>query len=657
MKRFGAAWSVAILLSALPIIARGQLPRSRNAAQPPLAPGSARYQQLQQRLASGWNTWDVHSVTTQALLPDGLAIHVGLKHNTTLWQDAFLGDALIGRLNPDAEQVFPGPHSWEGSYTDLRLSWKGHELRLQTAHDGSDLVMLATPLPSRPLSPLPATIVFSVSYLWDRPGSVTKEAIQIEARGPSRSIAIYCTCEKAANAQEDVNLPVSGPYFSTDFVQPVGISTGAHLGIDRIQAIVERASEAYQQSVAKNGKTADVVDAIQTVLGWDTIYEPEGRRVISPVSRVWSVTWGGYVIFDWDTFFAATMASVGDRDLAYADAIETLRSETQQGFVPNYARSGDWKSSDRSEPPVGSITVLGLYQRFHDRWFLQEAFAPLLRWNRWWAENRDMKGYLTWGSDGKNAPENLDDTSRGTRAGAILESGLDNSPMYDDAVYDATTHKLEFADVGLMSMYIADCDALATVADTLGEAAAAKEIRERSARYRTQLATLWNSDAGIFLNKDLHTGQFSTRLSPTNFYPLLAKAATPQQAEAMIRNHMLNPKEFWGEWIIPSIARDDPAFKDQEYWRGRIWGPMNYLVYLGLRNYNDPEVSGQFAQKSYELFLQEWKKNGHVHENYNAMTGLGDDVRSSDRFYHWGALLGYIQYLQTQSRPNVEATP
>jgi putative isomerase len=498
MKRFVAAWSFAILLCALPLIAQN----SRRAAQPALAPGSARYQQLQQRLAAGWNTWDVHSVTTQVLLPEGLAIHVGLKHNTTESQDAFLGDALIGRLTAGAEQVFPGPHSWDGSYTDLRLTWKGHELRLQTAHDGADLVMLATPLPSRPLSPLPATIVFSVNYLWDRPGSITKDASQIEARGPLHSVAVYCTCEKTVKAEEDVNLPVSGSYFSTDFVQPVGISTGAPLGIEKIQAAIERAREAYAQSIAKNGQTADVVDAIQTVLGWDTIYEPEERRVVSPVSRVWSVTWGGYVIFDWDTFFAATMASVGDRDLAYADAIETLRTETQQGFVPNYARSGDWKSSDRSEPPVGSITVLGLYQRFHDRWFLEEAFAPLLRWNLWWAENRDIDGYLTWGSDGKNAPENLDDTSRGTRAGAILESGLDNSPMYDDTVYDAATHKLEFADVGLMSLYIADCDALATVADTLGKVATAKEIRERATRYRAQLATLWNADAGIFLNKD-----------------------------------------------------------------------------------------------------------------------------------------------------------
>src|SRR5487761_2129968 len=81
--------------------------------QPEPAPRSAQYAQVQARLARGWNTWDVHSVATQGLLPEGLAIHVGMRHNTTEGGDAFLGDALIGRLTPDAEQVFPGPHSWD----------------------------------------------------------------------------------------------------------------------------------------------------------------------------------------------------------------------------------------------------------------------------------------------------------------------------------------------------------------------------------------------------------------------------------------------------------------------------------------------------------------------------------------------------------------
>jgi neutral trehalase len=368
--------------------------------------------------------------------------------------------------------------------------------------------------------------------------------------------------------------------------------------------------------------------------------------VVSPVSRDWSVGWGGYVIFDWDTFFAATMAAIGDKDLAYANAIETLHEETAQGFVPNYARAGRWKSSDRSEPPVGAITVLGLYERFHERWFLEEAYAPLLKWNRWWAEHRDYQGYLSWGSDGANEPQNLEDDSRGTRAGAILESGLDNSPMYDDTTYNSQAHVLEFADVGLMSMYIADCDALAKMADVLGKADDARELRGRSAKYTAKLGTLWSAEKGIFLNKDLHTGQFSMRLSPTNFYPLLAHAATPAQAKEMVEKHLLNEKEFWGEWVIPSIARDDANFHDQNYWRGRIWGPMNYLVYLGLSNYELSEARREVAQKSFNLFAKEWTEKGHVHENYNATLGTGDDVTSSDKFYHWGALLGYVEYLE-----------
>ena len=190
---------------------------------------------------------------------------------------------------------------------------------------------------------------------------------------------------------------------------------------------------------------------------------------------------------------------IGDKDLAYANALEILREETAQGFVPNYARGGGWKSEDRSEPPVGAITVLGLYEKSHDRWFLDDAFEPLLKWNRWWAEHRDIEGYLAWGSDGGNQPVNLDDGSRGTWQGAVYESGLDNSPMYDGASYNSKSHLLEVGDVGLMSMYVADCDALAEIAGTLGKTEEAKELRERGARYKAKLATMWDEKAGMFL--------------------------------------------------------------------------------------------------------------------------------------------------------------
>jgi len=608
-------------------------------------PASTRYQELQRRLARGGNTWDVNSMTTHVLLPEGLAIHIGFKHNGTEFGDDFLPATSVGR-----GQVFPGPHSWDGSYTDLKVTWKGHNWRVQSAHDGKDLVVLVTPVETEKFA-VPAEVVFSVDFLWNRAGTALKHSSYIETHGSLGAVPFYCACASPAEqvsgqVSKHGQIPVAGPYFAADLTHPVGLSTSRQRNVAEIQAIVEREHEAYLKPIQIAGRSGPILDAIETTLGWDTIYEPSHGRVFSPVSRDWSVNWGGYVIFDWDTFFAATMASIGDKDLAYANAIETLHEETAQGFVPNYARAGGWKSSDRSEPPVGAITVLGLYEKFHDRWFLEEAYAPLLKWNRWWAQHRDIQGYLAWGSDGGNEPQNLEDGSRGTRAGAILESGLDNSPMYDDTTYDPKTHLLEFADVGLMSMYIADCDALAKIADALQKPDDAHELRERSAHYSVKLATLWSEDKGIFLNKDLHTGKFSMRLSPTNFYPMLAHAATPAQAHAMVEEHLLNPREFWGEWVIPAIERDDPAFHDQNYWRGRIWGPMNYLVYLGLSNYDDSPVRREFAQKSFSLFVKEWTEKGHVHENYNALLGTGDDVTSSDRFYHWGALLGYVEYLE-----------
>lgn len=128
---------------------------------------------------------------------------------------------------------------------------------------------------------------------------------------------------------------------------------------------------------------------------------------------------------------------------------------------------------------------------------------------------------------------------------------------------------------------------------------------------------------------------------------MLSKTATPDQVDEMLNKHFFNPDEFGGDRILPSIARNDPAFKDQDYWRGRIWGPMNYLVYLGLRNYSTPTATParqELARKSLDLFLVEWKSKGHVHENYSATMDDSDTVENSDAFYHWGALMGVMEY-------------
>ena len=609
---------------------------------------SHQYAIVQQRLQRGWNTWDTNTIAGEVLLPEGLQIRLGLKHNTTLNADSFLPTMLIGRQGAGDEQVKPGPHAYDGSYSRFEVTWAGTTLTVEAAHADDDLVVLVTPVGKPTTGASPATAVFSVGFLWNRPGEVRKTDGHIIATASGKDIPVFLVGRDSSYPE----VPIQGPHFSADLSEPVGISTGTARTLQQIRTVVDEQQRKYRASHGSDARVAPVLDAIETTIGWDTIYEPEKGRVVTPVSRIWNVGWGGYVLFDWDTFFAADLAAVGSKDLAYANVLEILNEVTPEGFVPNYGRAGNWKSFDRSEPPVGAITVLGLYQKFHDRWLLEESFDRLYRWNGWWAAHRDVLGYLAWGSDGENRPENLDDHSAGTLQGAKYESGIDNGPQFDGAYYNDRTHLMELADVGLMGMYIADCNSLAEIADVLGRSKEAIELRDRSKKYTASLATLWDTQSGIFLNKDLHTGTFGHRLSPTNFYPMLGKAATPEQADEMIKKHLFNPEEFWGDRVLPAIARNDPAFKDQDYWRGRIWAPMNWLVYLGLRNYNTPttiRARHELAEKSLQLFLKEWNEKGHVHENYSAVSDDSDGVKSSDRFYHWGALMGLMEYEELHS--------
>jgi neutral trehalase len=241
------------------------------------------------------------------------------------------------------------------------------------------------------------------------------------------------------------------------------------------------------------------------------------------------------------------------------------------------------------------------------------------------------------------------DGSGHTWQAALYESGLDNSPMYDGVPFDGKTSRLQIADVGLTSLYVADCRALAEIAGILGHEADARELGARGEAFAEALRGLWDEKAGIYLNRRTDTGEASPKLSPTNFYPLIAKVPSAAQAQRMAKEHYWNAAEFHGEWVIPSIARNADGFADQSYWRGRIWGPMNFLVYLGLRNYDLPEARADLARRSASLLLKSWRSEGAIYENYNAVTGAGNDVTSSDAFYHWGALLGAIALLEHQA--------
>ncbi len=591
---------------------------------------SEEYSGLKSGLVKGWNTWDTRSVLSYVKLPEGFSVNLKLYDKTT---NQTLENALIGRKEEGAEKIKPGLHSYDGSYTELEIEWRGRRIIIRSVSEGDDFGLLITPAKSdRDME-----LWISPEILWGKPGKSVISQSGICFNNGSENISFTINGQHEV-ADSLIRCPLTGTIL---------VSSWSDKTVADIEWLMKNKQDDIIAESAKYKSDSLLYGAMQSVLSWNVIYEPEKDRVIVPVSRLWNCGWGGWVLFDWDTYFSAMMLSLDHKNLAYANAIAVTRGVAPKGFIPNFS-SGIGTSEDRSQPPVGSLVVKEIFKKYREEWFLREVYDDLLSWNRWWDKNRNIDGYLCWGSDVYETDSKNASLLRtvGEKQAAMYESGLDNSPMYYDAAFDSVAHRLMLADVGLMSLYISDCLNLAEIAAVIGKPADEKELLHRGEAYRNKLESLWDDKFGLYLNKDLVTGKFSYVLSPTLFYPLIAKVPTQAKARRMIDGHFFNPSEFWGEWIIPSISRNNAYFKRQDYWRGRIWAPMNYLVYLGLRNYNLPDAQKALAEKSAKLLLQSWTGERHVYENYNTIHGTGNDRLNSDGFYHWGALLGYISLIE-----------
>ncbi|HVJ08381.1 MAG TPA: trehalase family glycosidase [Acidisarcina sp.] len=604
------------------------------------------YLQTKKRLAKGWGTWDSRNILSQVLLPEGISVQIGFKQTTWIGNE-YLDTALIGRTTPNAERIRPGLHALDGSYSEFELHWRDVDARIETAADGGELVMLVSPL-KRPAHPV--TAVVQIGMLWNRAGLLSRSERSLQGELSTRNVEFYVTGTEV----EDPCVPSRTPYIAVLLNAPIGVSTSKPRSVEEMQRLIAHKRHEVESRAAFSGSLAETYLAVESGLAWNTIYEPKYDRVVSTVGRLWNEEYGGFCLFGWDNFFLSYMASLYSRDLAYANFLEHLRSMTDDGFIPNDDRGNGTKSWDHSQPPVGALMLKEIYKRYPERWLLEASFDDLLRWNRWWFKDRFNGGLLSYGSSVAQNPYGDPDAHSAITAG--YESGMDDSPMYEGVPFNASRGVLELQDVGLNSLYVADCEALEEIATLLGRKEEAEELNARGVKVSTAMASLWDAKSSLYLNRRTDTGELSHRLSPTMFYPLLAGIPDKDKARRMIQDHYMNPAEFYGEFMLPSAARNDPSFPAQRYWKGAVWPPLNFLVYLGLREYGFEKERKALAESSREMFLQQWRKDGLICENYSSISGSGEDPRlSSDRFHSWGALMGFLSVIEAGLTPPTEA--
>lgn len=571
--------------------------------------------ELQNAANSGWNTWYNENILAHVLLPWGFAIQINFRKRSN---GDTIRSLLIGRESP----VRPDVRSIDGSYTCLHIRHGNVPIKIESATKDHEQVLLVTP---DGYYTSDEQLIVSTAFLWGRDGTLIKENGRLGAICPDgKHIQLYSN-----TAPYDFYLPeLTSPSMFFTMNAPIVISTFPCTTSEACKIVGESRSAVLNESQTYGDHT-ETYQAVQNALGWNTIYDPIKKRVCTPVTRNWNR--GNPInLFCWDTFFGALMLSLENEKFCKLNLKAILDEMTADSMIPNA------EGSHHSQPPVGSIVMEEIYQKNKDIELLCEVYPYLLRWNTWYYENRMTKeGYLCWGtgSYGKGKEDLF---------GAKCESGMDNSPVFDDAVYDENSGLCMIADVGLSGLFIKDCRTLIAFSKILGYTEHITDLELRMERAQKALNTLWNEEDGIFENLDLVTGKFVTRLSPFNFFPLFSLDVSDAQKKVIVEKHLLNETEFWGEYVLPSISKNDYAFTEQQYWRGRIWAPLNTIVYYALRDAGFYGEAKLLAEKGEKMLLHVWKKESRIYENYGAIDGQGDSARQSDAFYHWGALLGYL---------------
>lgn len=311
--------------------------------------------------------------------------------------------------------------------------------------------------------------------------------------------------------------------------------------------------------------------------------------------------------YDWDLYFENLYLSYyGVWPYCFTNLKEFLNRQDPDGYVNRSLI----KRRDRQQfkPFLAQLVVLGgrqqpdAYEQMRGNYY-----GRLQRYlDKWFSYDGDGNGLPTWNSADAAGTDN-----QWSRAGAIGSFSVEG--------------------VDLASYLVRELDAMAVIARALDLPGDARHYRERARQVGGLIeATFWDERDGMYYDRNERTGRLVRVKSATNFMPLFCGAASEARARRLVREHLLNPGEFWLAYPVASYARTEPDYYQGSHrlpsgakecnWRGPTWAPTNYMIFQGLRRYGMHEPATELANRLYDMVLH---RNPVLREYYDAETGLG----------------------------------
>ncbi|MFN2197629.1 MAG: amylo-alpha-1,6-glucosidase [Anaerolineales bacterium] len=327
----------------------------------------------------------------------------------------------------------------------------------------------------------------------------------------------------------------------------------------------------------------------------------------------------------WDSAMHALAFRHVDAELARNQIRAMLAYQLPDGMLPDAIHDEGIISeidhplrAEVTKPPILAWAAMKLHEMDPDPGFLQEIYMPLVRWNAWWFSMND------------------DDVDGLVQYNHPYSSGLDDSPLWDEGM------PVESPD--LNTYLCVQMGSLALMAEELGlDRDGAMWRRRAKAIVDRMIADMWNEQDGYF--KVLLDNQPIDVLTPFNLYPLWTGQLPAEMNQRLIA-HLTNPEEFWTEFPLPSVARNDPKYDPNTMWRGPVWVNINYFFIEALRQIGEHQLAADLRRKTLELVL----KQPNIWEYYNPETGGPAD--QADPIFGWTAAV-FIDLALQEDHPSV----
>ncbi len=139
---------------------------------------------------------------------------------------------------------------------------------------------------------------------------------------------------------------------------------------------------------------------------------------------------------------------------------------------------------------------------------------------------------------------------------------------------------------------------------------------------------LWDEKRGALYDRD-RTGKKIEILCHNTLRCMYWGSISPDMADRFVKEHLLNPSEFWTPFPLPSVAANDPAFRNapENNWSGQPEGLTYQRAILALERYGYQRIVTELGRK----LINAVDANGcRFTQQYDPFTGKASLVRMSD---------------------------